>query len=132
MGLSEERRAIQWNEVMQALAEAGVDGETVHLVEAARTYGDLAHWLARMLLGAADHSQPKNYLKFDMVGLTAPFDRAYVELVRPGGKTSHELRTLLRDRLASVRRLLAEGAPDDALLQGVIAGIDEDLATEAT
>lgn len=132
MGLNEARRAIQWNEVMQALAEAGVDAETVKLVEAARTYGDLAHWLARMLLESSDPGQPKNYLKFDMVGLTVPFDRAYVELVRPGGKTSHELRELLRRRLASVRRMLAEGPPDDALLQGVIAGIDEDLATEAT
>ena len=41
----------------------------------------------------ADHAIGiKNYVEFQLAGLRVPFDRAAVHLVRPGGKTPHELR----------------------------------------
>jgi hypothetical protein len=116
---------------MEALASAGVDAETVKLVESAKTVDETINALARTLLGGADTKQAKNYVKVEMVGMIPPFERAYVELVRPGGKTSHELRELLRDRLVHIRRLLSEGTPTDGLREGVIQGIDADLALEA-
>ena len=87
--------------------------------------------MGRALIGGADVRQARNYIKVEMVGFLPPFDRAYIELVKPGGKTSHELRELLRDRLTHVRRTLAEGCPTDGLRDGLIEGINEDLATEA-
>lgn len=131
MSLSDARRLLQWNVVMEALASAGVDAETVKLVESAKTVDETINALARTLLGGADTKQAKNYVKVEMVGMIPPFERAYVELVRPGGKTSHELRELLRDRLVHIRRLLSEGTPTDGLREGVIQGIDADLALEA-
>jgi hypothetical protein len=131
MSLSDAKRTLQWNIVMEALADAGVDSETVKLVESSRDASKVFHPMAGMLMGSADVAHAKNYVKVEMVGLIPPFERAYVELVRPGGKTSHELRELLRDRLTHVRKLLAEGDPTDARREGLIQGIDEDLATEA-
>lgn len=131
MSLSDARRELQWTAVMDTLAAADVDADTIKLVELARDASTLVHGLTGMLLGGADKQAAKNYVKFEMVGLIAPFERAYVELVRPGGKTSHELRELLRSRLEHVRALLSEGPPTDGLRQGLIEGIDEDLAREA-
>jgi hypothetical protein len=116
---------------MEALTDAGVDAETIKLVEHARGVDETVYSMACALLGGTDAKQAKNYIKVEMVGMLPPFDRAYIELVRPGGKTSHELRELLRDRLAHVRRLLSDGAPTDGLREGVLQGIDADLATEA-
>lgn len=127
MSLQDARRLLQWNVVMAALSDAGVDAETVKLVESARDASKTFHALASMLMGSADTQQAKNYVKVEMVGLIAPFERAYVELVRPGGKTSHEMRELLRGRLMQVRQLLAEGCPT----AGITQTIDEALAAEA-
>lgn len=129
MSLSDAKRVLQWNVVMEALAEAGVDAETVAMVESARQAGDIAQSLARTLLGGADTKQAKNYVKVEMTGLVAPFERAYVELVRPGGKTSHELRELLRDNLERVRAALLDGA-FESQRAAVVAWIDEALAME--
>lgn len=131
MSLGDAKRVLQWSVVMEALAEAGVDQDTVAMVESARQDGDVAQSIVRLLLGAADAKQAKNYVKVEMHGLVAPFERAYVELVRPGGKTSHELLDMLRDRLTHVRGLLAEGTPSDGRREGIIEGIDLDLAAEA-
>jgi hypothetical protein len=131
MSLSDAKRVLQWKVVTEALAEANVDAEIVAIVEHARAVDETVHMVARGLLGGADAKQVKNYIKVELVGMTPPFDRAYVELVKPGGKTSHELRELLRDRLTHVRRLLAEGKPTDGLREGIIQGIAEDLAAEA-
>jgi hypothetical protein len=131
MSLSDAKRVLQWNVVMEALAAAGVDAETVALVESAQQCHIVVQTMTSVLLGAADAKHAKNYVKVEMVGLVVPFERAYVELVRPGGKTSHELRELLRDRLTRVRRMLAECDLTDAGREGIVAGIDEDLATEA-
>lgn len=131
MGLSEAKRALQWNVVMEAITAAGVDDDIIKMVEAARDASTLIHGLTGMLLGGADKQAAKNYVKFEMVGLIAPFERAYVELVRADGKTSHELRDLLRRRLEHVRALLSEGTPTDGQRQGMIEGIDEDLAKES-
>jgi len=131
MGLSEARRLLQWNVVMEALAGAGVDADTIEVVEHARAVDQLVMSAAHVLLAVSDGSRAKNYVKFEMVGMTPPFDRAYVELIRPGGRTSHELRELLRDRLAHVRRLLSGDRPYDvAVIEAEIRLIDEDLATE--
>lgn len=131
MGLSDAKRMLQWGVVTEALADAEVGAEVIALVEHARAVDETVQMMALGLLGGADTKQAKNYIKIEMVGMTPPFERAYVELVKPGGKTSHELRELLRDRLAHVRRLLAEGKPNDGLRDGIIQGIDEDLALEA-
>lgn len=131
MSLSDAKRLLQWNVVTEALTDAGVDAETIALVESARAVNETVHHMARALLGGADAKQAKNYIKVEMVGMVQPFERAYVELVRPGGKTSHELRELLRDRLVCVRGILAGGGAPEVILNGIIQGIDEDLAAEA-
>jgi hypothetical protein len=131
MSLMDAKRLLQWNVVTEALADAEVDPETIAIVESARIVSEIVHSMAGMLMGGADTKQAKNYVKIEMIGLIPPFERAYIELVRPGGKTSHELRELLRDRLAHVRKLLSEGCPKDALREGIIQGIDEDLASES-
>lgn len=131
MSLSDARRVLQWSVVMEALEAAEVDAETIAIVEHARHVDETVNSMARVLLGGADASATKNYVKVEMVGMVPPFERAYVELVRPGGKTSHELRELLRDRLNIVRRVLAVSVEDEALRKGIFAGIDEDLAKEA-
>jgi hypothetical protein len=124
------KRELQWGVVMAALADAGADEDTVKLVQFARNAGDMVRGMTSMLVGSADTAAAKNYVKVEMVGLVPPFERAYVELVRPGGKTSHELRELLRDRLTHVRYMLSEGDLSDARRQGIMHGIDEDLAKE--
>jgi hypothetical protein len=131
MGLSEAKRVLQWEVVKQALLEAHVDQEVLDLVEQARDMYDVVQGMTRILLGVSDGTKAKNYVKVEVVGLTAPFERAYVELVRPGGSTSHELRTLLRDRLVHVRRCLVEEKLLEGLVTGMVQGIDEDLAKEA-
>src|SRR4029077_100122 len=128
MSLQDAKRLLQWSVVMEALSAAGVDAETIKVVESARQAGDVVQ---SMTLGSVDTKQAKNYVKFEMVGLTLPFERVYVELVRPDGKTSHELRELLRERLAHVHAKLAEGTPSDGLRAGLIEGIASDLAEEA-
>jgi hypothetical protein len=131
MSLSDAKRVLQWKVVTEALAEAGVDADVIALVEHARAVDETVHVMAQALLGGADAKQVRNYIKAELVGMLPPFERAYVELTRPNGKTSHELRQLLRDRLTHVRRLLSEGCPTDGLREGLVQGIDEDLATEA-
>lgn len=132
MSLSDAKRMLQWGVVMEALASAGVDAETVALVESARQCHVVVQTMTSVLLGAADTRQAKNYVKVEMVGLTPPFERAYVELVRHGGKTSHELRELLRDRLTHIRSCLQQDdIANSAFRDGMILGIDDDLAAEA-
>lgn len=131
MSLSDAKRELQWSVVMAALADADVDADTVKIVEESRNASRVRHSMASMLMGAADATQAKNYVKVEMVGLVPPFERAYVELVRPGGKTSHEMRELLRDQLVHVRRTLAEGDPSSGRRAGLLDGIDEVLAKEA-
>lgn len=131
MSLLHARQELQWQVVMSALAEAEADAETIKLVESARDAHRVFHSMTSMLLSTADATKPKNYVKFEITGLVAPFERAYVELCRPGGKTSHELRELMRDRLHHVRHLLISGPPTDALREGMIEGINETLAVEA-
>lgn len=130
MSLQDAHRLLRWNVVMEALTAAGADAETTAMVEHARQAGELVYGLAGMLIGGADTKKAKNYVKVEMVGLIAPFERAYVELVREGGKTSHELRTLLRDKLGHVRALLSKGSLQE-LCTDMVAGIDEILAEEA-
>ncbi len=134
MSLTDAKRLLQWNVVTEALAAAGVDEETKKLVEFSRSAGDMVHGMMQMICGSADAEQAKNYAKVEIVGLVAPFERAYVELVRPGGKTSHELREILRGRLTFVRTVLVSRTDElrlEAFRTGMIAGIDEDLAAES-
>lgn len=131
MSLGDAKRALQWNVVTEALAAAEVDAEVIELVEHARAVNEIIQSMTSMLLSCSDSKQVKNYIKVEMTGMLPPFERAYIELIRPSGKTSHELRNLLRDRLTHVRYLLSKGQPTDGLREGIIQGIDEDLATEA-
>lgn len=131
MSLQDAKRTLQWHVVMEALTAAGVDAETLAMVEFSRQVGDIAQAMTSTLLGGADTEQAKNYVKLEMVGLVTPFERVYVELTRAGGKTSHELRALLRERLGLVRDRLAEGPVLEFIRQGIVAGIDELLAEEA-
>ena len=131
MSLADAQRKLRWQVVMDALADANVDAETIKMVEYAQSVDDVVHTMACALVGGADAKQAKNYIKIEMVGFAAPFERAYVELVRPDGKTSHELRELLRDRLYHVRRLLLEGCPTDGLRMGILEGINETLKAES-
>lgn len=131
MSFSNAKRLLQRRVVTEALDEAGVDDEIIKSVEHAFDVDDTIQMLGQALLGGADQKQVKNYIKVEMVGMHPPFERTYIELIRPGGKTSHELRELLRDRLTHIRRLLDKGKPDDFRNQNMIQGIDETLAAEA-
>jgi len=134
MSLTDAKRVLQWNVMLEALAAAGVDEETMKLAEFSRSAGDVIHGMMQMIVGSADAKQAKNYVKVEIVGLVAPFERAYVELVRPGGKTSHELREILRKRLSFIRTALVSRTDElslEAFRTGMIVGIDEDLATES-
>lgn len=128
MSLSDAKRVLQWNVVMAALAEAGVDPDTTALVEQARSASDLFQSMAQLMLGGAEIQQAKNYVKFEMTGLTLPFDRAYIELVRPGGKTSHELRGVLRACLVEVHGRLMEGTAADPSMRETISAALADTA----
>jgi hypothetical protein len=130
VSLGNARRMLQWDAVVDALESAGTDKEAIELVLKARAVSDVVYMMTDVLTGNADANQARNYVKVDMVGLLPPFDRAYVELVRPGGKTSHELREMLRARLIGIRGLLAEGQPHRWTIEGMIQGIDEDLTKE--
>lgn len=131
MSLQDAKRLLQWNVVMSALADADIDAETIAVVESARHTSEIVKALAGTLQASADAKQAKNYVKVDMVGMVAPFDRAYIELVRPGGKTSHELRELLRSRLQHVRNCLTSDDILDVFRADLIQSIDEDLTAEA-
>lgn len=131
MSLSDAKRVLQWRIVTEALTEAGVDAETLAMVEHAQHVSTIVNVMAQTLVGTSDVKQAKNYIKVEMVGLIPPFERAYVELVRPGGKTSHELLEMMRDCLDHTREMLSHGAPTDGLRQGLIDLIDEALAKEA-
>lgn len=132
MSLEDARQMLRWNTVMEALVLAKVDAETIEMVKGARDTAIMVHSMASALLICADRERPRNYIKVDMVGMLPPFDRAYIELIRPGGKTSHELRELLRDRLMIARRWIS-----DNLLIGEedrskrIQAIDDVLAVES-
>lgn len=134
--MSDAKRALQWAIVDEALHDARVDADTIALVKHAREVDDAVHAMAQMLNVGVDASKPKNYLKVELVGMLPPFDRAYVELVRPGGMTSHELRTVLRERLMHVRSRLddmirrRDDVNVDAYLAGLVSGIDDDLVKE--
>lgn len=130
MSLEDRRRLLCWASVKEALQAAGLDEETRNMVEQAHQVDKLMQHMTRMLLDNADTKQVKNYIKFEMVGLTTPFARVYVELIREGGKTSHDCRELLRKRLEGVRGLLLDEGPKlrEALWEGMLAGIDETLS----
>jgi hypothetical protein len=130
MSLADAKRMLQWKVAMEALEAADVGADVIALVEKARAVDDTINMMAQALIGGADAKLAKNYIKVEMVGMLPPFERAYVELVRPNGKTSHELRELLRDRLSHVRHLLSQGPPNDGLREGIIEGIEIDLETE--
>lgn len=132
MSLRDAKRLLHWNVVMEALAAADVGPEITAMVEAARQAGDVAQAMGAMLIGSADTKQTKNYVKVEMVGLVAPFERVYVELIRVDGKTSHERRVILADKLAAVRCYLAVGSPLDTLRLGMIEDLDKILAEEAS
>lgn len=132
MGLSEAKSALQWNAVFEALAAAGIDTDTVELVKKFRSLSVIVESAASLLQGSTDTAHAKNYIKVELVGMLPPFDRAYVELIRPGGKSSHALRELLRNRLVHVHTLLSEGTPLPALREGIMLGIAEDLAAESS
>lgn len=131
MSLGNAKRALQWGVVAEALEAAGVDAETIALVEHARAVDETVNMMAQALIGGSDTKLAKNYIKVEMVGLLPPFERIYVELIRPGGKTSHELRELLRDRLHHVHHGLVAGTPTDGFREGLIEGIVADLVKEA-
>jgi hypothetical protein len=131
MSLSDAKRMLQWKVVTEALEAADVSADVLALVEQARNVNETVNMAAQTLIVGADTKQAKNYIKVEMVGMLPPFERAYVELIRPNGKTSHELRELLRSRLRHVRYMLSQGCPTDGLREGIIQGIDEDLTAEA-
>lgn len=122
-------------QVLDALKAAGVDEETVAMVAKARSVDDVFAAMVTMLVGTADQTAAKNYGSFEIHGSVLPFERIYVEALKPGGKTSHELRELLRRRLDHVKRHLEMLDRGDSLspatVAGLISGIDDDLKLEA-
>lgn len=55
------------------------------------------------LLVSADRDAAKNYIEITLDGVRAPFDRAAVHLIRPGGKTPHELRLMAESETRGVQ-----------------------------
>ena len=131
MSLSDAKLQLQWAVVEQALAEANVDADVRALVENAKHIHGAIMGMMQVLLGIANVEAPKNYVKIEMTGMVPPFERAYVELVRPGGATSHELRALLRERLTCIEGQLTDhDIKSDAFREGMLIAIRRDLAKE--
>jgi hypothetical protein len=72
------------------------------------------------LQSRADETAARNYMSIQMVGIQAPFDRATIELIRPGGKTPHERaeenKQLVRRCILAMHRLA------DDVQRGKVAG----------
>jgi hypothetical protein len=132
MSLADAKRLLQWKVVSEALADAEVDADTRKAVEHAWHVDDIFHSIASTLIGTADVKQAKNYVKVEIVGLALPFERIYLEVTRPDGKTSHELREMLRDKLVQARHYVdgsnGRGMPEP---DKFAAQIDELLALES-
>ncbi len=62
----------------------------------------------KALMVAADHAEAKNYIEITMVGLLPPFDRAAIQLVRPGGKTPMELQRAAEGERDAIKLELEE------------------------
>lgn len=131
MSLANAQRILQWNVVHQALHKENLGDEIFDLVENARNVYETVQTMAAVLQGTTDEQQVKNYIKVELTGMTPPFDRAYIELVRPGGKTSHQLREMLRARLVHVRMMLEEGDLRGDINDELLTLICADLAAEA-
>jgi hypothetical protein len=76
---------------------------------------DMLQTAVMSLMWAADRSAAKNYIEITMGGLQAPFDRAAIHLIRPGGKTPSELQREAESELggARVELRLANAAIED-------------------
>lgn len=71
------------------------------LQSAVATY-ELGGTVLGMLTASVDDGAPRNFVKIEVGGTRFPFDRAEVTLMRPGGKTPHDL---LVEEQAAGRRL---------------------------
>jgi hypothetical protein len=80
----------------------------------------------RELVMRADETAARNYMSIQMVGLPAPFDRATIELIRPGGKTPHE-----RAEEFVRRCVLAMHRIADDVQRGKVAGGDREREAAA-
>jgi hypothetical protein len=69
----------------EQLAKKNVTPEVVFGYEMLQTA------VASLLLNA-NESEAKNYVAISMMGVSAPFDRAEIHLIRPGGLSPHDLR----------------------------------------
>ena len=57
---------------------------------------------------SADVTSAKNYVEFGFGGMTLPFDRAAITLIRPGGKTPHELLFASQAEVAALRKTIED------------------------
>ncbi len=57
---------------------------------------------------SADVTSAKNYVEFGFAGMTLPFDRAAITLIRPGGKTPHELLAASQAEVAALRKTIED------------------------
>jgi hypothetical protein len=69
---------------------------------------------------SADDTKARNYVEFAFVGLSLPFDRAAITLIRPGGKAPHEcvaeqiaLNEKLKERILELEKLEKAVAEED-------------------
>lgn len=117
------RRVARVNEALGVLRDAGTDEETMAAVESGIQTHDMFQHLMGMINMWADPAQPGNYVALKMVGMMAPFDRAAIELIRPGHMDSAELceqlKTQLRRAIALLDSYTSGGTPYEATVEYV-------------
>lgn len=82
--------------IAEQLAKKNVTPETIAGYEMLQT-------VVTSLMWASDRSAAKNYIEIVMDGLMAPFDRAAIHLIRPGGRTPNELQREAENELGGAR-----------------------------
>lgn len=124
MSLADAKRAMGWIRAAEAMKAAGIDEETIATLEKGQQCWDMVTGLTQMLYASADASKAKNFVSVQIAGLDAPWDRAYVELMRPGGKTPTEL---LGMRVAQIKELIAIARGGSYAAQQAVDAIEGSL-----
>lgn len=115
MTMDNARRQVARMKALDLLREAGTKDDVVDALERELTAGDMVMGAVHMLVAHADQGGARNYVKMECVGLPLPFDRVNIELMRPGGKTPHELKEEALGTLHTALILLQSVPPTPAI-----------------
>jgi hypothetical protein len=106
---------LQMARVRELLEANNIDEDTINRIDNGAQASDLLQMIARTFVKSADPTAQRNFFTFAMDGLTAPFDRIQVEIVRKGGKHSTELVKDVRRALRTMLVIAKNGASREEL-----------------